>query len=180
VPEVLAAALLPVVLYCAARALRLRHRNGRADGHPRDLDVWHVLMGVVMLAMLLGRLPVGATVPVLALSTLAVGWGVLSIERTASAAAHARLAVGGVTMAVMAPLAPAQAATGDPGAHDGMAAMGHGMWVPLGMALLVVLAAAMSTAGPAMIRSGGLVRRLDACCDVIMAAVMAVMLIQVL
>jgi hypothetical protein len=180
VPEVLAAALVPVVLYCGARALRLRRGGGRVDGHHRDLDVWRVLMGVVMLTMLLGRLPVGATVPVLALSTLAVGWGVLSIERTASAAAYARLAVGGVAMAVMAPLAPAQAATGEPVAGDGMAAMGHGMWVPLGVALLVVLAAAVATAWPAMVRSGGVVRRLDACCDVTMAAVMAVMLIQVL
>ncbi len=174
------AALLPVVLYCAARALRLRHGDGLTDGHHRDLDVWHVLMGVVMLAMLWDRLPVGAIVPVLALSALAVGWGVLSIERTASAAAYARLAVGGIAMAVMVPLAPAQAATGNPGAHDGMAATGHSIWVPLGMALLVVLAAAMSTAGPAMIRPGGVVRRLDACCDVIMAAAMAVMLIQML
>jgi hypothetical protein len=180
VPELLVAALLPVVLYCIGRAVTRRSHGGGADGHHRDLDVWHVLMGVAMIAMLLGRMPPRATVPVFVISVVAVGWGVRAIGRTTSATAYARLAVGGAAMAVMVPLAPAQAATGGAGAGDGMAAMGHDLWLPLGLALLVVLAATVATAVWAMRRPGGVVRRLDACCDVVMAAAMAGMLIQVL
>jgi hypothetical protein len=183
VPEVLAAALLPVVLYCAARALGLRRRAAGAAGaagHPRDLDLWHVLMGTAMLAMLVGRFPAGATVPVLALSALAVGWGMRSMQQTASAAAYARLTVGGVAMAVMVPLAPAQAAAGAAGADSGMAPMGQGLWLPLAVALMALLASAAWTALSTMVRPGEVVRRLHACCDVVMAVAMTTMLVRML
>ena len=170
-------ALLLVVLYCAARALWVRRGGRESAGHHRDLDVWHVLMGVAMLAMMLGWWPAGATVPILVLSALAVGWGLRSMQRSASAAAYARLSVGGAAMAVMAPLAPHP-----PGRHsfgtDGMAAMSQGVWVPLALALAVLLASSVSTAGPVLARPGDLVRRLNAGCDVVMAAAMTVMLVQ--
>ena len=177
--EILTAALLFVVLYCAARAVWVRRGNHPGALHHRDLDVWHVLMGTAMLAMLLGRLPDGATVPLLVLSTLAVGWGLRSLQRTASAAAYARLAVGGAAMAVMAPLAT-QPATAHSGVGGEMAAMSHGIWVPLTVALVVLLASSASTAGPALARPGDLVRRLNAGCDVVMAAAMGVMLVQMI
>jgi hypothetical protein len=180
VPELLAAALLPVVLYCTARAVS--RRGGRtAHGHHRDLDVWHVLMGVAMIAMLLGRLPVAATVPVLMVSALAVAWGVRAMQPTASASAYARLAVGGAAMAVMVPMTPAQAATGDhAGDHATMTTMSHAVWAPLGVVVLVVLVCAVSSAAWAMVRSGGAASRLDASCDAVMTAAMAAMLVQAL
>jgi hypothetical protein len=176
--EALAAALLLVVLYCAARSVWVRRGDQAGDGHHRDLDVWHVLMGTAMLAMLLGWWPDGATVPILVLSALAVGWGLRSLQRTASAAAYARLAVGGAAMAVMAPLA--HPTTGHVGVGEGMAAMSHGIWAPLTVALVILLASSASTAGPALARPGDLVRRLNAGCDVVMAAAMGVMLVQMI
>lgn len=184
-PQLLAAALLPVVLYCTARAVS-RRRGRTAHGHHRDLDVWHVLMGVAMIAMLLGRLPAAATAPVLMGSALAVAWGVRAMQPTASASAYARLAVGGSAMAVMVPMAPAQAAGDQMGDHAGdhagaaMTTMSHAVWAPLGVVLLAVLVCAVSSAAWAMLRPGGVVRRLDASCDVVMAAAMAAMLVQAL
>jgi uncharacterized protein DUF5134 len=183
VPELLAAALLPVVLYCTARAVT-RRAGGALDGHHRDLDVWHVVMGVAMIAMLLGRMPAAATVPVLMVSALAVAWGVRAMQPSGSASAYARLAVGGAAMAVMVPMAPAQAATGGPtgdhAAGAAMTTMSHAVWAPLGVVLLVVLVSAFSSAAWVILRPGGVVRRLDASCDVVMALAMAAMLVQVL
>lgn len=177
--EVLVAALLLVVLYCAGRAVWVRRGDPTGAAHHRDLDVWHVLMGTAMLAMLLGWLPDGAAVPLLALSTLAVGWGLRSLQRTASAAAYARLAVGGAAMAVMAPPAT-QPGMGHSVVGGGMAATSHGIWVPLTVALVVLLASSASTAGPALAQPGDLVRRLNAGCDVVMAGAMGVMLVQMI
>ena len=136
-------------------------------------------MGTAMLAMLLGWLPDGATVAILVLSVLAVGWGLRSLQRTPSAAAYARLSVGGAAMAVMAPLA-AQPAMDHSGVSGGMAAMSHGIWVPLTVALVLLLVSSASTAGPALARPGDLVRRLNAGCDLVMAGAMSVMLVQMI
>jgi hypothetical protein len=173
---VLAVVLLPVVLYCLVRSLTA-HRSAD-DAHHRAVDVWHVVLGLAMLAALIG-LSQDAAVVVLLLAGAGVVWGVVSVEREVGAGAYARLAVGGAAMAVMTlPLAtPAEAAT--PGRHDaGMTAMAG----DLGPALLVVLllglgVSVVTAAVVAARRTAPALRRLDACCDLLMAGVMAVMLL---
>lgn len=178
---VLAAALLPVLAYCLVRSLT--PARARGDSHRRDVDVWHVLMGLAMVAGLAGLSP-GAAAAVLATSALGIGWGVLSVGRPVTGgAAYARLAVGAAAMAVMSiPLAlPAQAATAHPAAAmPGMSGMGSsdpGISISLvGVLLLALLVAGTSAAVVAIRRPMSTVRRLDACCDLVMAGVMAVML----
>jgi Domain of unknown function (DUF5134) len=180
VPVVLVAALLPVLVYCVVRAFT--PVRARGDAHRRDVDVWHVVLGLAMVAALAGLSRPAAAV-VLVISVVGVAWGILSVERRVGGGAYARLAVGAAAMAVMTlPLAaPAQAGPAHPGdampAMAGMGSSGPGTWLPLVGVLLVALAvagasAAVSAAG----RPATVVRRLDACCDLVMAAAMAVML----
>jgi hypothetical protein len=61
VPLALAAVLLPVVVYCSVRSLAPR-LGGASTEHRRDIDVWHMLMGTAMTAMLFGLPPVGPRV----------------------------------------------------------------------------------------------------------------------
>jgi hypothetical protein len=51
VPLVLTVLLLPVV-YCSVRAVVPRLGGASAE-HRRDIDAWHALMGLAMMAMLL-------------------------------------------------------------------------------------------------------------------------------
>jgi hypothetical protein len=44
--------LLPVVVYCSVRAVAPRLGGASAE-HRRDIDAWHALMGLAMMAMLL-------------------------------------------------------------------------------------------------------------------------------
>jgi hypothetical protein len=178
------AALLPVLVYCVVRALT--PARARGDHHHRDLDLWHLLLGLAMLAGLAGLSPVAA-LGVLAVSALGVGWGIRSLERPVGGGSYARLAVGAAAMAVMSvPVAtPVQAAPAHPGHAVGMAGMGgsgSAAWLPVvGVVLLVALAAAgASAAVVAGRRPASVVHRLDACCDLVMAGVMAVMLVGVL
>lgn len=190
-PVVLTAVLLPVLVYCVVRVLTPERARG-ATHHRRDIDVWHVLLGLAMVAGLLALPPPAATF-VLAVSVIGVAWGILSLERRIGRSAHARLAVGAAAMAVMAlPVAgPAQAEPAHAGqAMAGMSGMtgmagagspGPGVWAPLVVALLVALAVAgASAAVVAARRRAPVVRRLDACCDLVMAGVMAVMLVGLL
>ena len=183
-PVVLVAALLPVLVYCVVRALT--PARARGDHHHRDLDVWHLVLGLAMLAGL-ARLPPLGALGVLAVSALGVGWGIRSLERPVGGGSYARFAVGAASMVVMSVsvAAPAQAAPAHPGNPMGMAGMGtsgSAAWFPMvGVALLVALAVAgASAAVVAARRPASVVRRLDACCDLVMAGVMAVMLVGLL
>jgi hypothetical protein len=178
------AALLPVLVYCVVRALT--PARVRSDAHHRDLDLWHLVLGLAMVAALAGLSPLAA-LGVLAVSALGVGWGIRSPERPVGGGSYARLAVGAAAMAVMSvPVAtPAQAApvqTEHAMGMAGMGASGSAGWLPLvGVVLLVALAAAgASAAVVAARRPASVVGRLDACCDLVMSGVMAVMLVGVL
>jgi hypothetical protein len=183
VSVVLAVALLPVVLYCAVRAVgagpRARRRPSTTvtEGHHRDVDAWHAVLGAAMVPMVLGRLTGSAAVAVLALAGVALAWSVLSVERTGGAA-YARLAVTGAATALMTlPLAgPADAAVpGSP--HAGMA-LGGPSWAPVIGVLVVALAVVVLSASRLVVRRElAVVGRLDACCDVVMAAAMVLMLL---
>jgi uncharacterized protein DUF5134 len=184
VPVALAAALLPVLVSCVVRALT--PARARGDAHRRDLDVWHLVLGLAMLAALAGLSPIAA-VGVLAVSALGVGWGIRSLARGVGGGSYVRLAAGAAAMAVMSvPVAaPAQAAPAHTGQATGMAGMGgsgSAGWLPLvGVVLLVALAVAGASAAVVAARGAtSVVGRLDACCDLVMAGVMAVMLVGLL
>lgn len=174
----LAAALLPVLAYCLVRAAV---PGAGHHEHRRDLYVWHVLLGLAMVIGLLGPV-VPVAVLLATVSLVGLGWGLLSLDRRSVRGAYARLAVGGAAMAVMAlpwtfP-APAQAAP-EHAAMAGMAGSGAsvGVWQELVPLVLVAVAiAGASSAVVAVARTSSAVRRLDACCDLVMAGVMAVML----
>ncbi len=178
-PVLLAALLVPVVLYCLVRAVAPR-RWGGGDQHRRDVDAWHVLMSATMVAMLVGALSRPLAVAALAVATAGLCWGVLAVERRSGSAAHVRLVVGAATMAVMTlPLAaPAEAAAPSrPGGGMAAMSMAGGSTTPLVVVLLAALSLVAALRVPVVVRrSPGPVARLDATCDVVMALSMAAML----
>jgi hypothetical protein len=182
-PVVLAALVSLVVAYCLTR-VALPGRWGSADRHRRDIDAWHVVMGVAMICMLLGRLSRPLAAVALMLAAIAVCWGALSTERRAASTAHVRLLVGATAMAVMTlPLAVPAEAAGSATAPGGMSGMSLG-GTPSGLLVLLLVAAlgvVLTARLPTVVRPGsGAVSRLDACCDVVMAGAMAVMLAALL
>ncbi|GAW47737.1 MULTISPECIES: DUF5134 domain-containing protein [unclassified Nocardioides] len=188
---VLAACVAVVVLYCFARAFTPALRGPE---HRLDLDAWHVLMGVGMVAMLLA--PFGRALSVASLVVFAVGlaWSLLRLAGRATRTSYAVLAVGCLAMvAMVVPTATATAAapmdmsTGsgmDMGAghhHVSMGAAdaaGTGIVVPdlVLAALLVALAVVVAVRLVTTARSTG-PARLDACCDIAMAGAMAYLLV---
>ncbi|MCW2798971.1 MAG: hypothetical protein JWQ70_443 [Aeromicrobium sp.] len=68
---VLTAVMVAVAAYCATRLFVPRWRD---EDHPRELDVLHVLMGSVMIAMLIDVLPAGAGTVVIGTFALAAAW----------------------------------------------------------------------------------------------------------
>lgn len=173
-----------VVAYCVAGVAGLGslHRAGR---HRRDIDAWHVVMGATMIGMLVGHLSRPLATAALVLAGAAVGWGALSSERRHGNVAHARLLVGGTAMSVMTlPLAAPAGAAGASAAPAGTSAMSP-PGTPSMLLLVVLLVAVLSVVAaarlPAVVRRGaGASYRLDACCDVVMAGAMAVMLAALL
>ena len=185
---VLAVCMAVVVLYCLARAFTPALRG---PGHRRDLDVWHVVMGLGMVAMLL--VPFGRALSLVALVLFAagLGWALLRLAGQATRTAYAVLAVGCLAMvAMVVPTASATAAepmdmsghaghAGHAGHHLAAADAGEsgivvpdlllaGVLVALAAVVLVRLVGTARRSGPA---------RLDACCDVAMAGAMAYLLV---
>lgn len=179
-PLALAVLLLPVVVYCSVRAVAPRLGGASAE-HRRDIDAWHVLMGLAMVAMLVGALTRPLATAAVVVCAVGLCWGVLSVDRRTGGAAHLRLVVGAGAMAVMTlPLAaPAMAAGGDrPMAGMSMAGASA---LPLVLVLLAGLLGVAAVRLPAVVRrSSEAVARLDAGCDVVMAGAMAAMLLLLL
>ena len=178
-PVLLAALLVPVVLYCLARAVAPRRWAG-GEEHRRDVDAWHVLMAATMVGMLAGALSRPLAVLALAVATAGLCWGVLAVERRSGSGAHVRLVVGSAAMAVMTlPLAAPAEAAAPSGRAGGMTAMSMAgaSTTPLIVVLLGALALAAALRVPVVVRrSRGPAARLDATCDVVMAGAMAAML----
>ncbi|WP_151084603.1 DUF5134 domain-containing protein [Nocardioides cynanchi] len=182
-PAVLAALVALVVVYCSVGVVTRRRWPGVAR-HRRDIDAWHVVMGVAMIGMLLGTLSRPVATVALVVAGVAVCWGALSTERRSAGSAHVRLLVGATAMAVMTlPLAAPAQATGSPTAAAGAAGMpagGSSSALLVGI-LLAALGAVAVTRLPVVVRRGaGAVGRLDACCDVVMAGAMAALLVALL
>jgi hypothetical protein len=193
----LAAVLVAVVAYCVARALVPRLRG---PGHHRDLDAWHALMGVAMVAMLLAPFPRGLSLLTLAVFAVGAGWALVRVLRRVGRAAYLRLAVGSLAMAAMvlpaataSAAAPATAAQHSGHHHHGSAAaadpadpssVNDASAVVGGLPDLVVVLLLALLGGLVVLRvvdaarrSPGLPARLDACCDVAMAGSMGSMLL---
>jgi hypothetical protein len=172
-----------VVVYCLAR-VAVPDRWARASRHRRDIDAWHVAMGAAMICMLLGHLSRPLATVAVVLAGVAVCWGALSTERRSGSTAHVRLLVGATAMAVMTlPLAAPAEAAGAAAAPSGMSGMSLAGTPSVLLVVLLVAALGLVTAArlPTVVRAGsGAVTRLDACCDVVMAGAMAVMLAALL
>lgn len=186
----LAVVLAAVVAYCLARSIL----PGLQDPeHGRDLDVWHVVMSVAMLAMLLVTLARPVAVTALAVFVVATGWALARVAAPGARAAYVRtayvrLGVGSAAMVVMLlpnATATATAATAGPGGHHHHAAavdtaalaaptaLVVALLVGLGAILLIPLAGSLR-------RSGPLPGRLAAACEVAMALAMGTMLVGLL
>jgi hypothetical protein len=193
---VLAACVAVVVLYCFARAVTPALRGPE---HRLDLDAWHVLMGLGMVAMLLA--PFGHALSVASLVVFAVGlaWSLLRLAGRATRTSYAVLAVGCLAMVAM--VVPTATATADPPMDQPMdmsMGMSMGMDMGAGHHLSTGAADAASTVivVPDLVLAGLLVAlavvvvvrlvttarrrgpaRLDACCDIAMAGAMAYLLV---
>ncbi|MCW2792961.1 MAG: hypothetical protein JWO76_2059 [Nocardioides sp.] len=187
-----------VVLFCLTRSLV---PSLRPPGHRLALDAWHVLMGAAMTAMLLAPLP--RALSVVALGVFVAGLAAATVQAVARPglrAAYARVGVGCVAMAAMlTPAATASAAGTASGPAEtagmpemagmDMSAHGHAMTASTNTAGLVpptlLLAALAALLGGLLVvrlvvvlrRGAALQARLDACCDVAMAAAMGYMLL---
>lgn len=198
----LAAVMAAVTLYCLARALL---PAVRAPDHGRDLDGWHAVMAAAMVAMLLLTWTRATSVVALVVFVAGLGWATSHAVRRAGRAAYLRLALGCAAMAAM--LLPAATASAAPVADAGtqptagmagmadMPGMDHAahthatstadaglvpptvvlgaLLVALGLLLVVRLLGSLRAATP-------VIARLDACCDVAMAAAMGYMLVLML
>ena len=178
----LAVVLAAVVAFCLARSLLPRLQDAE---HGRDLDAWHVVMSVAMLAMVLVTLARPVAVTALAVFVVGTGWAVARMIQHTPGAAYVRLGVGSAAMVVMLlPIAtaPATAATAASGAHHQHAPTTGGAALaaptPLVLALLVGLGAiVLVRLAGSLRRSGPLPGRLGAACEVAMALAMGTMLV---
>jgi hypothetical protein len=191
---VLAACVAVVVLYCFARAFTPALRGPE---HRLDLDAWHVLMGVGMVAMLLAPFGRGLSVASLVVFVVGLAWALLRLAARATRTSYAVLAVGCLAMvAMVVPTATATATAAAPadqpmdmdmsmdmgaGHHMSMPAVDGdstgivvpdpviaGLLVALAVVVVVRLVSTARRTGPA---------RLDACCDIAMAGAMAYLLV---
>lgn len=176
----LAVLMVGVVAYCLARAFVPALRDPE---HRRDLDLWHVVMGLGMAGMLLLTITATAAVVGVAVFVLGAGWAVVRGALPGRRAAYLPLGVGSLAMtAMLLPLASAPAAAATPSGHHAHthAVAGAGLVPPplLVLALLVALGAVVVVRLVASLRPGvARPARWDAGCDVAMAAAMASMLV---
>jgi hypothetical protein len=192
---VLAAAMAAVAAYCA---MRLVVPAWRDDDHPLELDVLHVVMGAVMIAMLVDLLPGRARTVAIGIFAAAGAWCFVRSLGGRAKRLYSRFGVVCVGMVAMfmphAALATTDhdAVSAPPAAMPGMSGhqmMGGGFGVPdLGDAasLIGILAvvAMMSVALSAVVQlgtdRGTIACRLSAACEIAMATAMGYMLAMAL
>lgn len=183
--------------YCLARCVVPRWRSE----HGAAVDLWHVLMGAAMVAMLLA--PVGSTSAAVQVAGFAIAalWCACHLLARSHSGAHARLGAACAVMAAM--LVPAMLvspATAETSATSAMAhehhhtpgmdmsgmdmsgtpAMAHSMAMPppwLAVLMLVAVTAIAAAAVRAALRAehGRTTSRIALACEVLMAGAMGYM-----
>ena len=196
---VLGVVMVGVAGWCLVRALT---RGPEPEGHRRDLDAWHAVMGAGMAVMLLAPLGRPLATAGLVLFGAGLAWSLVRALRSVGRWPSVALGVGCAAMAAMlVPVATASAASAASGTdgtggtesmngmHDMASADGHAMHHAAGadggatlptvlvLVLVVLLAAVVALRLTAVVRRGEPARtRLDAACEVLMGATMAAML----
>jgi hypothetical protein len=199
--DCLAGVMILTALYCCRRLVR----SFPGSVAQRDVDVWHVVMGVVMAGMFMTRLAFGPSslwVIVFGTGTVWFGWGALRdavASRGASTALVRQLGhvASGIAMVVMVTIGVASNASAAGTPMRGMV-MGGGPalgWkypvaVSLAAFLLTYALWSLTTLAPVLVRAAGSLRSerragrapevsppLAQCCEVIMALTMSYMLI---
>ena len=94
----LAALMATVVTYCLARAFVPALHD---PAHARDVDLWHVVMGAGMVAMLLVTLTRAVAALALVVFVVGLGWSAVRLATSGARPAYLRLGVGCAAMAVM-------------------------------------------------------------------------------
>ena len=200
--DCLAGVMIVTALYCCGRLVR--SFPGSIAEH--DVDVWHVVMGVVMAGMLVARLAFGPSslwVIVFGTGTAWFGWVALRdvvASRGASAALVRHLGhfASGIAMVVMVTIGVASNASAAGTPMRGMvmgggpAALGwkYPVAVSLAAFLLTYALWSVTTLAPVLVRAAGSLRSarpagrapevsppLAQCCEFIMALTMGYMLI---
>jgi len=199
--DCLAGVMILTALYCCRRLVR----SFPGSVAQRDVDVWHVVMGVVMAGMFTTRLAFGPSslwVIVFGTGTAWFGWGALRdamASRGASTALvrHLGHVASGIAMVVMVTIGFASNASAAGTPMRGMV-MGGGPalgWkypvaVSLAAFLLTYALWSLTTLAPVLVRAAGSLRSerragrapevsppLAQCCELIMALTMSYMLI---
>ncbi len=167
--------------------------------HRRDLEMWHVVMGGAMAAMLVVALARGIAAFLVAVFLVGLCWSARRVATPGARAAYLRLGVGCAAMAAMLlPTATASAATSAqaPPAghslHSTTHSTMHMTMAPPGSTAVVVPAVVVALLVAAcgvivLARLAGtvgagrpLARRMSASCDVAMAGAMGYMLVAML
>ena len=199
--DCLAGVMILTALYCCRRLVR----SFPGSVAQRDVDVWHVVMGVVMAGMFTTRLAFGPSslwVIVFGTGTAWFGWGALRdamASRGASTALvrHLGHVASGIAMVVMVTIGFASNASAAGTPMRGMV-MGGGPalgWkypvaVSLAAFLLTYALWSLTTLAPVLVRAAGSLRSerragrapevsppLAQCCELIMVLTMSYMLI---
>ncbi len=200
--DCLAGVMILTALYCCRRLVR----SFPGSVAQRDVDVWHVVMGVVMAGMFTTRLAFGPSslwVIVFGTGTAWFGWGALRdavASRGASTALvrHLGHVASGIAMVVMVTIGFASNASAAGTPMRGMvmgggpAALGwkYPVAVSLAAFLLTYALWSLTTLAPVLVRAAGSLRSerragrapevsppLAQCCELIMALTMSYMLI---
>ena len=173
----LTVALLPVVVWCTTCLLR-RSAHGAHDPVPADVQVWHAVMGVVMVLTLWTTASGDWGWAGAGLFVAATTWCVLRASGHPAPGLYRRLGVMSVAMvAMLVPAAAAGAATPHPAHPMVMAGTGSsGPWLsgPLAWVVALVLALVALSALVTADRTAPRRARVYAGCEVVMAAAMVV------
>ncbi|MCW2749130.1 MAG: hypothetical protein JWR83_240 [Aeromicrobium sp.] len=191
---VLTAAMVAVAAYCA---MRLVVPAWRDDDHPLELDVLHVVMGAVMIAMLIDVLPRDARTVAIGAFALAGTWcfarslagqakrlysrfGVVCLGMVAMFAPHAALATTAGHQAVSAQPAQMPGMAGHMGGGFGLPDLGDATSLIGILAVIAMMSVALSAVVQLGTDRGTIACRLSAACEIAMATAMGYLLAMAL
>lgn len=173
-PVAFAALVGAVAVYCGCRIAVPAWRDKH---HPVGMDLTHVVMGAVMVAMFVAAVPVWANGPAVAVFAGATTWLLAQGLRAVPRAAVLRLSATCLAMTYMLMPAPANAGAGHETGHrqhQTVAGAGHSTldWVLIATMIGVATVAMITLLRPHRTQPA----RLSSACELVMAAAMAYML----